>query len=46
VRAASDAAVTLLVVLAFVVLAVIWCLPGYFMDRHKRDMAERERRRR
>jgi hypothetical protein len=40
---ASDAVVTLLVVLAFVVLAAIWCLAGYFIDRHKRDMAKRRR---
>jgi hypothetical protein len=43
VLAVSDVGVTLLVVLAFVVLGVVWFLPGYFWDRHERDAAKRRR---
>jgi hypothetical protein len=45
VLAVSDAAAALLIVLAFVVLGVIWFLPGYFWERHEKEVAERRRSR-
>jgi hypothetical protein len=46
VLAVSDTVAALLIVVAFVVLAVIWFLPGYFWDRHERDRGKRRRSRR
>lgn len=46
VLAVSDSVAALLIVVAFVVLAVIWFLPGYFWDRHERDRGKRRRSRR
>jgi hypothetical protein len=39
----SDTVAVLLIVLAFVVLGLVWFLPGYFWDRHEKDAAKRRR---
>jgi len=43
VLAVSDTVAVLLIVLAFVVLGLVWFLPGYFWDRTRR-MRPRGRR--